>query len=267
MRTAIYARKSTEDNDRHADNKSITRQVEHAKKYAQAKGWDIDESAIFIDDGISGAEYQNRSGFARLLTHLKHINVIVMSEPSRLGRDMLRNAYHVGEILESGVRIFYYLTDEEEKADTPEQKIMLTLKSYASEVERQKASQRSRDALLRKAQKGYNTGGRVYGYDNVPVYGAGEDGQQIKLYTDYRINEREAEIVRGIFTMYADGHGHAIIAKTLNGDPNYQRPSLLYFAGQRPPSPWKDTGSWGPSSVRNAVPRTLYRTCAVRPAS
>lgn len=201
---------------------------------------------------------KTRSGFARLLTHLKHINVIVMSEPSRLGRDMLRNAYHVGEILESGVLIFYYLTDEEEKADTPEQKIILTLKSYASEVERQKASQRSRDALLRKAQKGYNTGGRVYGYDNIPVYGTGEDGQQIKLYTDYRINEREAEIVRGIFTMYADGHGHAMIAKTLNGDPNYQCPSLLYFAGQRPPSPWEGTGSWGSSSVREMLYRERY---------
>src|SRR3990172_2141629 len=89
------------------------------------------------DDNISGAEYQNRPGFTKLLTHLKELDALIMSESSRLGRDMLRNAYHIGEIIESDVQIFYYLTDEEVKADTPEQKIMVTLKSYASEVERQ----------------------------------------------------------------------------------------------------------------------------------
>jgi len=38
MRAAIYAHKSTDDNDRNQDNKSVTRQVERAKTYAKAKG-------------------------------------------------------------------------------------------------------------------------------------------------------------------------------------------------------------------------------------
>ena len=96
--------------------------------------------------GISGAEYQNRPGLSRLITHLKEFDVLIMSESSRLGRDMARNTMYVVDIIEDDVQIWYYLTDEEEKADTPEQRVMLMLKSYASEVERHKASQRSRSA-------------------------------------------------------------------------------------------------------------------------
>ena len=122
MKAAVYARKSTDDTDRNEENKSVTRQVERAKAYIASKGWTIVDEHVFADDGISGAEYQNRPGFSRLLTRVKEFEVLVMSESSRLGRDMLRNAYHVGEILDAGVRILYYLSDEEEKADTPEQK-------------------------------------------------------------------------------------------------------------------------------------------------
>src|SRR5512134_3422792 len=57
---AIYARKSTDDSDRDAANKSVTRQVEHAKAYAASKGWAVPDEFIFIDDGISGAEFKNR---------------------------------------------------------------------------------------------------------------------------------------------------------------------------------------------------------------
>ena len=37
LRAAIYARKSTDDNDRDAVNRSVTRQVEHARDYAKRK--------------------------------------------------------------------------------------------------------------------------------------------------------------------------------------------------------------------------------------
>jgi len=237
MKAAIYARKSTEDNDREDTNKSITRQVEHARAYAVKKGWEVDDEFIFVDDGISGAEYQNRPGFLRLLNNLKHFDVLVLSESSRLGRDMTRNASSIVDIIESGVRIFYYLTDEEEKADTPEQKIMMTLRSYASEVERQKASQRARDALERKAKNGYNAGGAVYGYDNVPFFATSPDGKQVKSHTEYRINPQQAEIIRNIFTMYAAGYGHATVAKTLNAVPRHADKLQQFFGGIAPPKP------------------------------
>jgi site-specific DNA recombinase len=258
MRAAIYARKSTDDNDRDDANKSVTRQVDVAREYAERKGWTVDDTHVYMDDGISGAEYQNRPGLLRLMNHVKEFDVLVMSESSRLGRDMTRNATYVVDILESDVRIFYYLTDEEEKADTPEQKIMLTLRSYASEVERQKASQRARDALAVKARKGYNTGGIVYGYDNIAILAANGSGEQVKSHTDYRVNEEQADVVRRLFRMYADGHGHMAIAKTMNGSPEYAAKSQKYFDGLRPTPPRKGTRSWAPSSVRAMLYNERY---------
>ncbi len=258
LKAAIYARKSTDDNDRNLENKSITRQVEHAKAYAASKGWTVNPEHIYVDDGISGADYQTRAGFLRMLNHLKEFDVLVMSEPSRLGRDMARNTTFIVDIVESDVRIFYYLTDEEEKAETPEQKVIVTLRSYASEVERLKASQRSRDALVKKAKLGYNAGGIVYGYDNVPVYRTGISGEEVKSHTEYRINADQADIIRRIFRMYADGHGHMTIAKTLNGDPRYRDKSRQYFDGKCPPSPRKGTGSWAPSSIRSMLFNDRY---------
>ena len=59
---AIYARKPTE--QAVADEqKSIARQVEHARQYATRKGWNVDEAYVFVDDGISGAEFTRRPGF------------------------------------------------------------------------------------------------------------------------------------------------------------------------------------------------------------
>lgn len=41
MNAAIYARKSTEQNGMSDENKSVTRQVEHAKQYAAKNGWGV----------------------------------------------------------------------------------------------------------------------------------------------------------------------------------------------------------------------------------
>ena len=258
MKAAIYARKSQDDSDRNDENKSVVRQVENARKYAQARGWMVEDHLIFRDDGSAGAEYVSRRDFARLMTSLKQFDVLVMSEASRLGRDMTRNAAYILDIIEHGKRIFYYLTDEEEKADTPEQKILATLRGYASEVERLKAGQRSRDALIRKAERGYNAGGIVYGYDNLQIFAPGPGGEQVKTHTDYRINEQQADVLRRIFRTYAAGHGHVSIAKTMNGDARYAGLSRRYFDGVRPQPPRKGTGSWAPSSIRAMLYNERY---------
>jgi site-specific DNA recombinase len=258
MKTAIYARKSTDDNDKILDNKSITRQVDRSIAYAESKGWTVAEENTFLDDGVSGAEFKNRPGLLRMLNHLSEFDVIVMSELSRLGREMSQTSTVLAQIHAAGVRIYFYLTDDELKFDKAIDKFMVSATAFAAELEREKASQRSRDALFRKAEKGYNAGGRVYGYDNVPVYATSSNGQQVKSHTDYKINEEEAKVINAIFRMYADGFGLGTITKTLNQDPQYHDKNVEYFGGRLPPSPWKGTGSWAPSSVREILHRERY---------
>jgi DNA invertase Pin-like site-specific DNA recombinase len=71
MIAAIYARKSTEQPGVAEDQRSVTRQVEHARNYAERKGWQVAEEHIYVDDGISGAEFKNRPGLVRLLNALQ----------------------------------------------------------------------------------------------------------------------------------------------------------------------------------------------------
>jgi len=63
MFAAIYARKSTEQVVGVADDqKSVARQIEHSRAFAATKGWTVDEAHVYVDDGISGAEFANRPG-------------------------------------------------------------------------------------------------------------------------------------------------------------------------------------------------------------
>jgi hypothetical protein len=170
-----------------------------------------------------------------------------MSEESRLGRESIETSYALKQIVDAGVRVFFYLTDAERKLETAMDKVMLSLANFASEMEREKASQRTHDAMLRKAKAGYVTGGKVYGYDNETVYAdeRGPDGTQTRLHVVRRINPAEAQVVQRIFRQYARGAGLGTIAKALNVE------------GVPPPTP-RRTG-WAPSCIREILLRQLYR--------
>jgi site-specific DNA recombinase len=115
----------------------------------------------------------------------------------------------------------------------------VSLTAFADELEREKAQQRTYDAMQRKARAGHVTGGRVFGYDNVRT----EQG-----HVERRINEAEAVIVRRVFHLSAEGYGFKTIAKWLNAE--------------GVPSPRAQQGrsqTWAPSSVRAVLHHDLYR--------
>src|SRR5262249_49923388 len=133
-------------------------------------GWTVDEAHIYVDDGISGAEFAARPGFVRLMAGLKPhapFGVLVMSEVSRLGREQIETAYALKQLSVAGVRCFSYLENREIALDSALDKFLLGAVTFAADLEREKARQRTSDALLRKAKAGHVTGGRVFGFDNV----------------------------------------------------------------------------------------------------
>jgi site-specific DNA recombinase len=107
------------------------------------------------------------------------------------------------------VRVFLYLENREGRLDSAVDTMMLNILAGAAELEREKAAQRTTDAMLRKARRGEVTGGRLFGYDNVP----GPDGKVTRV-----INEGQAAIVRRIYEWYADGLGFKRIAAELNAE-------------------------------------------------
>jgi DNA invertase Pin-like site-specific DNA recombinase len=84
--------------------------------------------------------------------------VLIMSEESRLRREAIETAYALKQLVTAGVRVFFYLEDRERTLDSPTDKIMLSLTAFADELEREKARQRTYDAMLRKAKAGHVTG-------------------------------------------------------------------------------------------------------------
>lgn len=120
---------------------------------------------------------------------------------SRLGREAIETAYALKQLVQAGVRVFFYFEDRERTLDSPTDKIMMSLTAFADELEREKARQRTYDAMLRKAKAGHVTGGRVFGYDNVDVSTVNGD----RSHVTRRINEAEAAVVRQIFELSANG--------------------------------------------------------------
>src|SRR5687768_3061203 len=129
MIAAIYARKST-DQAVADEQKSVARQIEHGRAFAAHHGWRIDDRYVFVDDGVSGAEFARRPGFVRLMNALKPrppFQVLIMSEESRLGRESIETAYALKQIVSARVRVFFYLENRERRLDSPVDKIMLSL--------------------------------------------------------------------------------------------------------------------------------------------
>jgi len=245
---AILARKSTEQVGVTDEQRSVTRQVEHARAYALARGWVVRDEYIFVDDGISGAEFRKRPGLTRLLNALRPrppFQVLIMSEESRLGREQIETAYVIKQILDAGVRLFYYLDDRERTLDSATEKVLLSLAGFASEMERERAQQRTHDALLRLARGGYVTGGKVYGYDNVRASTPGPSGGTHRPPARRVINPAQAAVVHRSFEWSADGWGITRIAKQLNAE------------GISPPRGGEH--GWAPTAIREMLHNELYR--------
>ena len=96
--------------------------------------------------------------------------MLIVSELSRLGRELLETCYAAKQLSQAGVKIFSYLEDREILLDTPTDKFLMSAVNFAAEIERDKARQRTRDAMERKAKAGHVTGGRCFGYTNVKVF-------------------------------------------------------------------------------------------------
>jgi site-specific DNA recombinase len=242
MIAAIYARKSTDQSDRGEDEKSVTRQIEHATTYATRKGWTVASAHVFVDDSMSGAEFVKRRGFLALmnaLTPRPPFQVLVVMDQSRLGRSLDEVPFAIKRIADAGVRIFQYLSDSEVKRENAADKFMIHAIAFVDDMHRQQSRERTHDALRRKMLAGHVTGGTVYGYRNVDVLGP----TGTRAHVRREIDPAQAAVVRRLFERTAAGLGYQRLAHELNGE--------------AVPAP-RAGGSWAPSAIYAMLHRELY---------
>jgi DNA invertase Pin-like site-specific DNA recombinase len=256
MTAAIYARKSTEQKGVADDAKSVTRQIENAKAFAVTRGWTVLDEHIYVDDGKSGAEFERRPGFMRLIASLQPrgpFQVLVVSEQKSLGREQFETGRYIKELAEAGVEIFEYQHGQSLTPRTWMEKVMSAFRSGADEAHVAQSSERVTEAHTRLHRAGHVTGGRVFGYRNEDVFrGVDVHGRPLRSHVERVIDEREAEIVRRIFELYDSGLGLKAIAKQLTRE------------GADPPKPFRRTdglapvAGWAPSTIRSVLTRELY---------
>ncbi len=147
---------------------SMEVQTEEGQRYIAKNGGTLKPEHVYLDDAISRAEFKKRPGLIALLNAAndKQFDAVIVRDESRLGGDTFRSGLVIQDLLESGIRLFYFYSAEEVTLDGAVDKFMIAARSFASELEREKTSQRTHEHLLTKARRGFVVGGSVFGYDN-----------------------------------------------------------------------------------------------------
>jgi site-specific DNA recombinase len=237
--------------------KSVKLQVDNARDYAIRQGWTVADEHVFIDDGISGAEFEKRPGFTRMMRALEPsapFARLIVSEQKSIGREMAKVPYIIKKLTLAEVKVYEYVHGRCLTPRTPTDKLLSVVQSYSDEDHRVKTAERMHQAHVRLARNGHVTGGRVFGYKNRHVY-QGEDkyGNPLHSHVEREINKEEAAVVRRIFETYASGLGLKRIARKLTREhapcPKYSPPK-----GGVPP-----VDGWAPSTVRAVLRREIYR--------
>ena len=143
------------------------------------------------------------------------------------------------ELDDCGVTVWDYSTGLAINLDTFEGRLPTILKTEFAEESRKAIRKATRAAMRTKAEKGWHTGNRIFGYDNVRIE---------KGHSELRINEHEATVVRDIYRHFAAGAGARTIAEVLNR------------AGVSKPRAQKGRrDGWSVSTIRAVLSRPLYR--------
>jgi site-specific DNA recombinase len=204
MRAAIYARFSTE----LQDQKSIADQVRICREHAQRRGHSV--VAVYEDAAASGASVKGRPGIQRLMQDANKgiFDVVLTESMSRIGRDT-----------EDRANIRKHLAFCRISIETPADGVVTPLvdgiRAVIDSQHLEDLKHHTRRGMRGVVLDGRSAGGRAYGYDVVP----GEPDGRGSLRRGFRvINEKEAEVVRRIYTEYVAGSTPREIAKRLNDD-------------------------------------------------
>jgi DNA invertase Pin-like site-specific DNA recombinase len=203
MKAAIYARYSTD----LQDATSISGQQANCEKIIAANGLQIVKR--YSDEAISGSD-DNRPGYRELLADSEAglFDVIVVDETSRL----TRSAGELPRLIELLAFRNQFLVDCKGFDSRNETSALLaSVYGGIDSLELRKIKERTHRGLRERAKAGYSTGGRVYGYDTVPI--DPDDPDSKKRYT---VNTSEAEVIVEIFQRYADGESTKAICDDLN---------------------------------------------------
>lgn len=187
LRVTYYARVST---DKGEQLHSLSAQVQYYSDFIQqCPNWTYVEG--YVDEGISGTSVNKRENFLRMIEDAREgrFDFIITKEISRFSRNTLDSIRYTQELLQSGVGVFF----QSDNINTlmPDSELRLTIMASIAQDEVRKISERVKFGFKRAIENGTVLGNnRIWGYQK-------QEGHLV-------IDEKEAEIVRLIFDLYAN---------------------------------------------------------------
>ena len=199
VRTAAYARVSSDSEDQ---LNSFAAQIRYYTELLQ-NSTDAVFVDMYADEGISGTGTAKRTEFQRMMNDCRKgkIDRILVKSISRFARNTKDSLEAVRELKTLGISVYF----EKEDIDTAEisSEMMLAIYSQFAQEESVSISKNCRMGVHKRMADGtYKTPSAPLGYDYI-------DGK-------LQINPQKAEIVKQIFSWYANGNGVEEISTKLN---------------------------------------------------
>src|SRR5262245_61874950 len=242
MRTAIYARMST---DKQSET-SPEDQIARCREFAQSRGWIVVEELVVAEAGISGASRHNRPGLLGLIARGDEWDALVAYDFARLAR----NEEDMGWIrnrLRSRRRIAI-----ESSTGLDLDNVGARVMGVMSAEYLEKVGADTHRGLRGRFDRKLATGGAPFGYRTTPIV-TGQDAHGHPVTSGYRleVDPQVSPIVVRIFEGYArQGLGLRTLAHRLNAE------------GIAPPRPRGSKGtapSWAPTAIREMLRNPIYR--------
>lgn len=224
-KTGIYVRESRDDNEENYE--TIETQRDLLIDYVQKN--DLGEVAgIYIDDNVSGSGFE-RKGIKELKCDVleRRINLLVLKDLSRLGRNNAKTLLFLDFLEENGVRVVTF----DGRYDSQKDNDIVGIETWFNERYILDISRKIRTNLRFKIQRGEYIGHAPFGYEKSPY-------EKNRLV----VNKEEADVVRRIYSLYREGYGYSYIAGILNSE------------GIKSPS----RGLWNPIAVRRILLSRVY---------
>lgn len=208
-RIAIYCRVSTI--EQAEEGYSIDEQERLLTEWCSKMDYIV--TKYYSDRGISGKDIKHRPALKELLKDAeeKKFDMVISWKINRISRK-LSDVLKIVDIFEKN-NITFKSYSEPFETDTPAGKMQFQMMALIGEFERGTIAQNVKMGMCAKARAGEWCGGRVLGYDLVPIDDI-QTGKRRK--TKLIINEKEAEVVRIIFNEYANGKGYKAITNKIN---------------------------------------------------
>lgn len=212
MKAVIYARYSS---DKQRES-SIDDQVRNCARYADRERLQV--LTVYQDQAISGS-VRNRTGYQQMLeaAETRLFDVLLVDDLSRLSRDELEMKRVLRQFSFKGLRIVGVSDgyDNHSKGH----KIHAGMKGLMNELYLDDLREKTHRGMSGQALKGFNCGGRTYGYQNVPIEDTGRKdayGRAAVVAVAYELHPEQAVWIKHIFEWFAEGKTYRDIASKLN---------------------------------------------------